>query len=69
MTNYVYPFTFDDKIEIVLNGIFMDDTMRKEIRSNIVDEVKNRIKENKLTSDITTISNVVSYVLFEKIMK
>lgn len=69
MTNYVYPFTFEDKIEIVLNGIFMDDRMRREICSKIVYEVRNHIKENGLTSDITAISNAVSYVLFQKIMK
>lgn len=67
MTNY--PFTFDDKIEMVLNGIFMEDAMRKEICSKIADEVREYIKVNKLTTDITTISNAVSYVLFQKIVK
>jgi oligoribonuclease NrnB/cAMP/cGMP phosphodiesterase (DHH superfamily) len=64
-----YPFTFDDKIEMVLNGIFMEDAMRKEIRSKIADEVREYIKANKLTTDITTISNAVSYVLYQKIVK
>ena len=69
MKNYVYPLTFDEKIEVILQGVFLDDTMREEIRVKIADDVRAYLKKNSLTSGITDMQNAICYVLFQKIMK
>ena len=69
MRNYAYPLTFDEKIEVVLQGIFLDDTIREEIRAKIADDVRAYLKKNNLTSGITDIADAVSSVLFQKIIK
>jgi hypothetical protein len=69
MRNYVYPLTFDEEIEVVLQGIFLDDTMREEIRAKIADDVRAYLKKNNLTNGITDVSDAVSSVLFQKIIK
>lgn len=69
MTHYHAPLTFEQKVEVVLEGIFLDDEMRKDVTNKIKGEVERQIKLHKLSTEISTIQNVVTLVLFHKIME
>ena len=69
MITYRPPFTFEEKVEIALEGIFLDDEMRKDVTNKIKGEVERQIKLHKLNTHISTIQNVVTLVIFHKIME
>lgn len=69
MTNYHYPLTFEQKVDVVLEGIFLNTETRKDILNKIIDEVKHEIKLHKLSTDIGVIQNIVILVLYRRIMR
>ena len=69
MINYNSPFTFEQKIDAVLEGTFIDKHMREDVLNKIKGEVERQIKLHKLTTDIGAIQNVVTMILFHKIME
>lgn len=60
-----YPFTIEDKIMMVLEGIFFNPTTRKDVCNTIKDEVITRCQD----TNISTIQTVIAEVLYERINK
>ena len=60
--------TFEQKVETILEGIFLDSKMRKDICNKIIDDVRNYMKMYKMTSDISSVQTAVNWVLYNKIM-
>lgn len=69
MTNYNAPFTFEQKVDIILEGLFLNDYMRADIKEEIIDEVRERIEKNKMTTDISSVQTAVCETLFYRIVK
>jgi hypothetical protein len=69
MTNYNAPLTFEQKVDTILNGIFVNDYMRADIKEEIIDEVRERIEKNKMTTDISSVQIAVCWVLYYRIIK
>jgi hypothetical protein len=69
MTNYNAPLTFEQKVDTILNGIFVNDYMRADIKEEIIDEVRERIEKNKMTTDISSVQNAVCWALYYRIVK
>ena len=60
--------TFEQKVETILEGIFLDSKMRKDICNKIIDDVRNYMKMHKMTSDISSVQTAVNWVLYNKLM-
>ena len=60
--------TFEQKVETILEGIFLDSKMRKDICNKIIDDVRSYMKMYKMTSDISSVQTAVNWVLYNKIM-
>ena len=69
MINYNAPLTFEQIVDVILNGIFLNDYMRADIKKEIIDEVRERIKKNKMATDISSVQNAVCWVLYHRIIK
>lgn len=69
MTNYHYPLTFEQKVDVVLTSIFLDDEIRKDIYDSIIDEVKHEFKLYKIETNISAVQNIVTLVLYRRIVK
>lgn len=69
MINYNAPLTFEQKVDVILNGIFLNDYMKADIKEEIIDEVRERIRKNKMTTDISSVQNAVCWVLYYRIIK
>jgi hypothetical protein len=69
MTNYNAPLTFEQKVDTILNGIFVNDYMRADIKEEIIDEVRERIEKNKMTTDISSVQIAVCWALYYRIIK
>ena len=69
MTNYNAPFTFEQKVDTILEGLFTNEYMRADIKEEIIDEVRERIEKNKMTTDISSVQTAVCETLFYRIVK
>ena len=69
MTNYNAPLTFEQKVDTILEGLFLNKYMRADIKAEIIDEVRERIKENEMTTDISSIQTAVCSTLYYRIIK
>ena len=69
MTNYDAPLTFEQKVDTILEGLFLNKYMRADIKEEIIDEVRERIKENEMTTDISSIQTAVCNTLYYRIIK
>ena len=69
MTNYNAPLTFEQKVDVILNGIFLNDYMRADIKEEIIDEVRERIEKNKMTTDISSVQTAVCWTIYYRIIK
>ena len=69
MTNYNAPLTFEQKVDTILEGIFVNEYMRADIKEEIIDEVRERIEKNKMTTDISSVQSAVCWTLFYRIVK
>ena len=69
MTNYNAPLTFEQTIDTILEGLFLNKCMRADIKAEIIDEVRERIKKNKMTTDISSVQTAVCETLFYRIVK
>ena len=69
MTNYNAPLTFEEKVDTILEGLFLNQYMRADIKEEIIDEVRERIKEKKMTTDISSVQTAVCHTLYYRIVK
>ena len=69
MTNYNAPLTFEQKVDAILEGLFLNGYMRADIKAEIIDEVKERMEKNKMTTDISSIQEAICLVLYYRIVK
>lgn len=69
MINYNAPLTFEETVDIILNGIFLNQYMRADIKEEIIDEVRERIKKNKMPTTLSSIQDAVSETLYYRIVK
>lgn len=69
MTNYNAPLTFEQKVDTILEGLFLNEYMRADIKEKIIDEVRERIEKNKMTTDISSVQTAVCWTLFYRIVK
>lgn len=69
MTHYHAPLTFEQKVDVVLEGIFQNDEIRKDVFDKIIDEVRHEFELYKMETNISTVQNVVTLILFRKIMR
>lgn len=69
MTNYNAPLTFEQKVDTILEGLFTNEYMRADIKEEIIDEVRERIEKNKMTTDISSVQTAVCETLFYRIVK
>lgn len=69
MTNYNAPLTFEQKVDTILEGLFTNEYMRADIKEEIIDEVRERMEKNKMTTDISSVQNAVCSTLFYRIIK
>ena len=69
MINYNAPLTFEQKVDTILEGLFLNGYMRADIKAEIIDEVRERIKKNKMATDISSVQNAVCWVLYHRIIK
>lgn len=69
MINYNAPLTFEQKVDTILEGLFLNKYMRADIKEEIIDEVRERIKGNKMTTDISSIQTAVCSTLYYRIIK
>lgn len=63
------PLTFEQKVEVVLEGIFLDKQMIQDICVEIINDVIRYIKEHKMSSDISSIQTAINWTLYHKIMQ
>ena len=69
MTNYNAPLTFEEKVDTILEGLFLNEHMRADIKEEIIDEVRERIEKGKMTTDISSVQSAVCATLFYRIIK
>lgn len=69
MTNYNAPLTFEQKVDTILEGLFLNEYMRADIKEEIIDEVRERIEKDKMTTDISSVQTAVCWTLFYRIVK
>lgn len=69
MTNYNAPLTFEQTIDTILEGLFLNKYMRADIKEEIIDEVRERMKKNKMATDISSIQDAVCETLYYRIIK
>ena len=69
MINYNAPLTFEEEVDTILEGLFLNKCMRADIKAEIIDEVRERIKKNKMATDISSVQNAVCWVLYHRIIK
>lgn len=69
MINYNAPLTFEQKVDTILEGLFLNKYMRADIKEEIIDEVRERIKGNEMTTDISSIQTAVCSTLYYRIIK
>lgn len=62
------PLTFEQKVEVILEGIFLDSQMRKDICNKIIDDVRSYMRLYKMTTDISSVQTAVKWVLYNKLM-
>lgn len=62
------PLTFEQKIKVILEGIFLDSQMREDICDKIIDDVRSYMRLYKMTTDISSIQTAVQKVLYNKLM-
>lgn len=62
------PLTFEQKVEVILEGIFLDNAMRKDICDKIIDDVRSYMRLYKMTTDISSVQTAVQKVLYNKLM-
>ena len=63
------PLTFEQKVDTILEGLFVNEYMRADIKKEIIDEVRERIEKNKMTTDISSVQTAVCETLFYRIVK
>lgn len=63
-----FPLTFEQRVDVILEGIFLDSKMRKDICNKIINDVKHYMKLHKMTTDIGSIQTAVNWVLYNKLM-
>ena len=69
MTNYNAPLTFEQKVDTILEGLFLNEYMRADIKEEIIDEVRERIKKNKMATTLSSVQNAVCDTLYYRIVK
>lgn len=69
MINYNAPLTFEETIDTILEGLFLNKCMRADIKAEIIDEVRERIEKDKMTTDISSVQTAVCWTLFYRIVK
>lgn len=69
MTNYNAPLTFEQKVDTILEGLFLNGYMRADIKAEIIDEVRERMEKNKMATDISSIQEAICLVLYYRIVK
>lgn len=69
MTNYNAPLTFEQKVDTILEGLFVNEHMRADVKETIIDEVRERIEKNKMTTDISSIENAVCWTIYYRLVK
>ena len=69
MTNYNAPLTFEQKIDTILEGLFLNKYMRADIKEEIIDEVRERMEKRKMTTDISSVQTAVCSTLYYRIVK
>lgn len=69
MTNYNAPLTFEQKVDTILEGLFTNEYMRADIKEEIIDEVRERMEKNKMTTDISSIQTAVCWTIFYRLVK
>lgn len=69
MTNYNAPLTFEQTIDTILEGLFLNKYMRADIKEEIIDEVRERMEKKKMTTDISSVQTAVCHTLYYRIVK
>lgn len=69
MINYNAPLTFEQTIDTILEGLFLNGYMRADIKAEIIDEVRERMEKNKMATDISSIQDAICLVLYYRIVK
>jgi hypothetical protein len=69
MINYNAPLTFEQTIDTILEGLFTNQYMRADIKEEIIDEVRERMKKKKMTTDISSVQTAVCHTLYYRIVK
>lgn len=69
MAHYHAPLTFEQKVDVVLEGIFQCDEIRKEVFDKIIDEVRHEFELYKMETNISAVQNVVTLIIYRKIMR
>ena len=69
MTNHNAPLTFEQKVDTILEGLFTNEYMREDIKETIIDEVRERIEKNKMTTDISSVQTAVCWTIFYRLIK
>jgi hypothetical protein len=69
MTNYNAPLTFEQKVDTILEGLFVNEYMRADIKESIIDEVRERIEKNKMTTDISSVQTAVCWTIYYRLIK
>lgn len=69
MINYNAPLTLEEQVDVILNGIFLNQYMRADIKEEIIDEVRERIKKNKMPTTLSCVQNAVCETLYYRIVK
>ena len=69
MINYNAPLTFEQKVDTILEGLFLNGYMRADIKAEIIDEVRERMEKNKMATDISSIQDAICLVLYYRIVK
>ena len=63
------PLTFEQKVDTILEGLFTNEYMRADIKEEIIDEVRERIEKNKMTTDISSVQTAVCWTIYYRIIK
>jgi hypothetical protein len=69
MVHYHTPLTFEQKVDVVLEGVFRCDEIRKEVFDKIIDEVRHEFELYKMETNISAVQNVVTLIIYRKIMR
>ena len=69
MTNYNAPLTFEQKVDTILEGLFVNEYMRADIKKEIIDEVRERMEKKKMTTDISSVQTAVCWTIFYRLIK